>query len=198
MARDLGAIHWADRLSDSTRQERRILLAVSTLGLVIIRGGVIPTRIEFLGVDLSTDNQVFLFRTLAAVIGYFLVAFVMYAVVDNAAWTARLRHEYSDSISPDMKAAWRRLVDETPILVHGDTPIKQLTTDQITAALTDAVMKTHTSGNRWSYAGGWLRFAFDFVIPVALGGYAIYLLLTATPVVARLPSYPIWVSPFNR
>lgn len=187
MARDLTATHWADRLTDSTRQERRILLAVSTLGVIIVRGGVIPARIAFLGVELSTDNQLFLFRTLAAVTSYFLVTFIAYAIADNAAWAARMRGEYGDSISPDMSAAYKRLIDETPILVLAGDPVKQLTVDQIVHALASAVMKTHTPRNRWSYAAGWARFVFDFVIPVGLGGYAIYLLLMANPVLPLLP-----------
>ena len=180
MAQDLGAIHWADRLTESTRHERRVLLGVSFLAVTLIHGGMVPERIDFLGVELTTDNQVFLFRSLAVVIAYFLVSFLLYAIADHRSWVGRMRTEYGDSISPDMKRAWQKLIEQTPILTVDGEPVKRLYSDDIARVLADAIVKTHTPANRWSHFGGWVRFLFDFAIPISLGIYAICLLLTTS------------------
>jgi hypothetical protein len=76
----------ADPLTDVTRKERRALLGVALLSFVIARTGLSPTEITSLGIKFAAADQRALLAVLAAVTGYFLVAFVVYAASDFLAW----------------------------------------------------------------------------------------------------------------
>src|SRR6267142_5712600 len=78
-------IRVSDPLSPVTRSERRTLLAVSAIGIIIVKAGFVPTKISALGIEFSETNQVILVRTIAAVILYFLIAFVIYGITDFTA-----------------------------------------------------------------------------------------------------------------
>jgi len=75
-----------DPLSDVTRKERVYLLAFSTIGIAIATTGLIPSRISALGIQFDAANQNRLLSLLGAVIAYFLVVFIVYAVADFFAW----------------------------------------------------------------------------------------------------------------
>jgi hypothetical protein len=71
-----------DPLSQETRKERRSLLAVSAIGLIIAKAGLVPTRIAALGIEFSQTDRTTLLRSLALITVYFLVAFIFYALAD--------------------------------------------------------------------------------------------------------------------
>jgi hypothetical protein len=75
-----------DPLSEETRKERRALLAVSVTQLVVAVGGVIPSKIDALGVELSAGDTGRLLGVLCAVQIYLLVAFWIYSTADLKAW----------------------------------------------------------------------------------------------------------------
>lgn len=75
-----------DPLSDVTRKERVYLLAVSTIGIAIVKTGLVPSRISALGIQFDAANQNALLLLLGIVAAYFLSAFVIYAVADFFAW----------------------------------------------------------------------------------------------------------------
>jgi hypothetical protein len=75
-----------DPLSDVTRKERIYLLATSTLGIVIVKTGLVPSRISALGIQFEETNQKTLLLMLGIVVAYFFVAFIIYAVADFFAW----------------------------------------------------------------------------------------------------------------
>src|SRR5436305_2954409 len=64
-----------DPLSEVTRKERRTLLGVAALGIVVAKAGIVPSRISALGVEFGKTDQATLLRMLALIIGYFLLAF---------------------------------------------------------------------------------------------------------------------------
>ncbi|HVF60811.1 MAG TPA: hypothetical protein VNJ70_13470 [Thermoanaerobaculia bacterium] len=76
----------SDPLSEVTRRERKALLAVSAVGVAIVRTHLLPTKIVALGVDFSSTNQNALLNILALIIGYFVLAFLIYASSDFVAW----------------------------------------------------------------------------------------------------------------
>ncbi|MGZ8379048.1 MAG: hypothetical protein ACXW0Z_17615 [Gemmatirosa sp.] len=76
----------ADPLTAVTRAERKALLGTSAIGLVVVWTGLVPSKISALGVDFSATDQRALLRALAAIIGYFLVAFLSYSANDIVAW----------------------------------------------------------------------------------------------------------------
>ena len=71
-----------DALSASTRGKRRLLLVTSTISLVIILLGVLPTKIEALGIVFESAKEKELLLLLAAVNFYALVGFLLYAWAD--------------------------------------------------------------------------------------------------------------------
>lgn len=71
-----------DPLSEVTRKERKALLAACIVGLAISAGGLVPERIETFGITVTPRQEESLLYILAGVIGYFLLAFAIYAWSD--------------------------------------------------------------------------------------------------------------------
>jgi hypothetical protein len=69
-------------LSEDTRKERRNLLAISTIGIALVKTGLIPTKISALGIEFSQSNQRALLYILLAMIIYFFLTFAIYAISD--------------------------------------------------------------------------------------------------------------------
>src|SRR5882724_3535200 len=63
-----------DPFGEVTRKERRALLALSVLGILIGRTGMMPTKIESVGITFTTDHQTVTLYLLAAATFYFLCA----------------------------------------------------------------------------------------------------------------------------
>ena len=99
--RSLGQLHemnFLDFLSPITRQERKALLAVSALGILISYTGLIPTRISALGVDFEKTDRRALLAMLALTIVYFLLTFCIYAMADFVAWRAAYNRALLDHL----------------------------------------------------------------------------------------------------
>jgi hypothetical protein len=77
-----------DPLSDLTRKERLYLLAVSIIGIAIVKTGLIPTEITTLGVKFEEANQKTLLFVFGLVALYFLAAFLICAVADLYTWVS--------------------------------------------------------------------------------------------------------------
>ena len=71
-----------DALSVSTRAKRRLLLVASTISLVIIVLGILPTKIEALGIIFESTKKRDLLILLALVNLYALFGFLLYAWAD--------------------------------------------------------------------------------------------------------------------
>ena len=79
-----------DPLTEVTRKERRALLGMAAIGIIVVKTGLVPSKISALGIDFSLTDQTMLFRALGCVICYFLVAFILYAASDFVAWRVAL------------------------------------------------------------------------------------------------------------
>lgn len=86
-----------DPLKEVTRKERRALLGVSVAALIVAKTGILPGRIESIGVDFPAGDKPILLLIFASVIAYFLLAFVVYAASDFIAWQ-RSYHELIDKL----------------------------------------------------------------------------------------------------
>jgi hypothetical protein len=64
---------------------------VSAVGIVIVKTGLIPSKIATLGIEFSPANQRSLLWVTAMITGYFLFAFLIYGVADFVAWRILLR-----------------------------------------------------------------------------------------------------------
>jgi hypothetical protein len=71
-----------DPLSKVSRQERTRLLVSSVCGLIVAKAGILPNKIESLGIEFSTSNRKAMIIILGFVVLYFLLAFVIYGFFD--------------------------------------------------------------------------------------------------------------------
>jgi hypothetical protein len=74
-----------DPLTAVTRKERLYLLAVSLIGIAMVRTGLMPAKITNLGIELDKPNRSALLLLLARLTIYFLIAFIIYAIADYLA-----------------------------------------------------------------------------------------------------------------
>ncbi len=79
-------IRLRDPLAEVTRNERKLLLAVSAIGLIVRHAGLVPTKIAALGIEFSQIDQKMLLKAMGAIVLYFLGAFIIYALSDFVAW----------------------------------------------------------------------------------------------------------------
>jgi hypothetical protein len=160
-------IRLRDPLSETTRAERRNLLAISAIGIIIVKTGLVPSKISALGIDFSFTDQLLLFRALSAITGYFLVAFVVYAASDLAAWT----HAIVSATRERMRAQ----------------QLEELESDMRQRDIRRAV--EHELASRMGRAYSIFRFSvmsriralFDFLVPVVIGLWSVLATLTAHP-----------------
>ncbi|EKO3524407.1 hypothetical protein SD340_004302 [Vibrio fluvialis] len=82
--------HITDRLreplNDTTRKARRNLLAVSVIGIITTKVGLVPTKITAFGIEFSAANLEALMTLLALATLYFLLTFVTYVFSELQAW----------------------------------------------------------------------------------------------------------------
>lgn len=80
-----------DPLSEVTRNERKTLLGASAIGIAMVKANIIPQKISALGIDFQEINQNLLLKSVAFVILYFLVAFLIYSTSDFLTWRIAYR-----------------------------------------------------------------------------------------------------------
>ena len=71
-----------DPLSDVGRKERRSLLGVSVVAILVGWTGLVPEKIENLGITFTAPARAGLLWVLLAVVVYYTLAFVFYAMSD--------------------------------------------------------------------------------------------------------------------
>ena len=87
-----------DPLKEVTRKERKMLLAVSVLAIVLVKTGLVPTKISALGVEFNETHQQALLLIVSLVDIYFLSAFVIYASTDFFVWRKAIVKASRDEI----------------------------------------------------------------------------------------------------
>jgi hypothetical protein len=87
-----------DPLSEVTRKTRLYLLAVSLIGVAMVRTGLVPTKIATFGIELEQPNRSALLFLIALVNLYFLAAFVIYAVSDFRKWRGQVEAARENNI----------------------------------------------------------------------------------------------------
>lgn len=71
--------------TDSTLKERRNVLAVSVLGILVAYVGIVPKSLPIFGVELATGDQENLLVLLSIAVLYFAISFYLRAFSDVAA-----------------------------------------------------------------------------------------------------------------
>lgn len=93
-----------DPLSPATRGERKLLLLISTVSLLLVVLGLFPSRIEALGIVFESKDRAQMILLLAAVNGYALAGCFLYGWSDYHL----LRRSYSASSSGYIDAVFAR------------------------------------------------------------------------------------------
>ena len=86
-----------DPFNETTRKARRNLLGSCAVGLVIIKAGLIPTKVSALGIEFTQTDQTALLRIVALIVLYYLVSFSVYAWSETVAYSVTLRIAFKKS-----------------------------------------------------------------------------------------------------
>jgi hypothetical protein len=214
-----------DPLSDVTRKERVYLLATSTIGIAIVKTGLVPSEISALGIQFEEANQSTLLLLLGMIVAYFLVAFIIYAVADFFAWLEyyrtvvevrrRLEKKLNSKADARRERVYSNLREGIPNTEGGDWKDeftvhwmkeldKELKNDLRTSEVgrqaekkelvtwetsypEDAppVVRVHIGEEREhgqlkqrALVVAVVRAAFEYILPVLWGAYAVFVLIT--------------------
>ena len=75
-----------DPLSEVTRRERKALLGLSLLAVVVMKANLIPSELSAFGLKIDNIRSEWLIISLMALIGYFWIVFIVYAFSDFLGW----------------------------------------------------------------------------------------------------------------
>ena len=171
-----------DPLSQSTRISRRNLLGMSALAIVSVHTGLMPTQISGLGITFSDSDQRALVSVMILGLIYFFLAFLLYAASDFLAWSNALLKQEATNLR---KRKLNVLCDEldlsvpiTEVEIPKDYPKERL--DDIKQIFSHLDFSVEEELARRSIVFrkavrplSALRGAFDFVMPIIFGAYAI-------------------------
>ena len=105
--------HFSDRLreplNETTRKVRRNLMAVSVIGVVLTKVGLVPSKISAFGVEFSSSNQKALMTLLAVAIIYFAVSFIVYVYSELTAWKIVIASKEIEEIKEESKSTSHKL-----------------------------------------------------------------------------------------
>jgi hypothetical protein len=138
-----------DPLSDVTRKERSYSLGISLAGIVMVRTDLVPSRITTLGITFQETDRKTLFFLVGLVAAYFLVAFLLYGIADILRQRAAVE-AHRISANRAIRAAEREYSS------HELDSIGRKAYDRLVVLV---------------------RLVFEYLLPVALGTYAVVVLL---------------------
>jgi hypothetical protein len=153
-------IRFMDPLSEVTRKERKALLAVSTVAIVIATTGLIPTKISALGIEFGNADQAILLFVFQWIVGFFICAFLTYAIFDFVAW----RSLWHDSV-------WNTYLLENQVLPENS----QTYVNKIEIQMTKLNIKWWEISRIIIY----IRYAFEFFVPLLVSVIALFCLHSA-------------------
>lgn len=151
-----------DPLSEVTRKERKALLAASLVGLFIAKTGLLPVEVSALGVKFDLSDQRAILGVLALITAYFIIGFALYAASDFLTWylTFRLTER-------EFRERRLRMTEE------------KANRERDSRMSSDLVSFSNIS--LFAHPVSALRAAFEFLLPVVFGIYAVAVLLTTEP-----------------
>ena len=158
-----------DPLSEVTRNERRVLLGVSIIGIALVKTGLVPSKISALGIEFSQTDQKSFLLILALVALYFTAAFTVYAASDFIAW----RLAFRGAVRAVYERKWQQDVERKRAKAAGqewDDPKefrRRLPTNRLLAYLSLPTML--------------IRATLEFLLPILVGVYAVFALWHAPP-----------------
>jgi len=176
-----------DLLSERTYSDRRNLLVIAAVSLVIAKTGLLPTKITALGIEFSQIQQQAMLTILAAFLAYFVATFVVHAVADYYAWRKKQEVAALASVGKRMGMQFDRLSKESErgsfaVLVGKldelDRKNEMDRRRKMYLEITDARQR----GPKGAYGISiWARATYDLAIPLLLAGVAMFELFAASP-----------------
>ena len=169
-----------DPLTAITRQARTRLIAFSGLAVVIEKTGLIPTQIEWLGISFAANHRIYLIVILLIAVAYLLLAFLIYAFSDFSKWQLALRTSILREKAIENRAA---LFDGLDVAASDQNPVpkemslrEEAARAKLDKVLNDAMRRYMRPWLQAAGILGGLRAILEFILPVALGIYAVCLL----------------------
>jgi hypothetical protein len=160
-----------DPLDEVTRRERTHLLLSSLVAVVVSKAGILPTKIESLGIEFTSSNRHAIIVLLGVVVGYFLLAFIVYGFFDIYFVFSSRREanaeELSKLVEEELAARDRRSLDRVSEmeLRHQIRRRMQRRREEYPSSRAPLAMF-------W-----WRAVLFEWGLPVFAGGYAILSLI---------------------
>ena len=114
------AEYLSDPLSEIARKERRNLLIASTVGLLMSKAALVPTRLPALGIEFSAPDQRTIVGFAAFTVLYFLGAFVLYGLSDFLIWRKKYQ-DYLEGVEGVMQS-WSQEDEHTHDELHQHIP----------------------------------------------------------------------------
>jgi hypothetical protein len=155
-----------DPLTEVTRRERKGLLTASGVGLVLSAGGLVPQQIEAVGLTITPQEQSLLY-IIGGIIGYFLVAFSVYA------WADLKRRETRALL---LRERVRPVVDEAMTAYKKtDAQLKRGKPSDVEGVLKDptflrvAALSEHAKFSQRVQRVAAIRIIVDIYLPVVVG-----------------------------
>jgi hypothetical protein len=167
-----------DPLKEITRKERKLLLAVSVLGIFLVKTGLIPTQISALGIQFTQTNQKGFLWVVSVVDIYFLCAFIIYATSDFLAWRKALLQEF--------KSEFQEYYDKQAKLIQQEeadlyAPLGENFLESQLNDLKESIERdenrykiSFTKLKKFSWYISLIRVFFEFGLPVFVGIYSIF------------------------
>jgi hypothetical protein len=175
-----------DPLSKVARAERRTLLGVSTIGIVIAKSGLVPAKITALGIEFDQADQSLLLKMLAWIVVYFLFAFVIYALSDFFAWRIAFKRASSLQHMGRLKGD-AQLSDETEADAEEEGWLPRAPkSDEELRKWSDFTWKLLAKEGspflyRFSNPVSLMRGVLEFAVPVIIGLVAVVVLIRTPP-----------------
>jgi hypothetical protein len=173
-----------DPLNEVTRKERRFLLGLSLISILVAKTGLMPTKISALGIECTRADQNTILWVMILLVLYTLVAFVIYGIPDFMLWRSskRLVHKQDflenetlkELIGTAVQDATKKKCEENKMVTA--EWVSELREELSKQFMPIAVaMYNPRSLSRVS----WARAVFDFLLPIPIGIYAAYCLWTS-------------------
>ena len=148
-----------DPLSETTRKERRSLLGISAVGIVIVRIGLIPEKISALGIEFTTHNQQAFLHFLAFIVLFYTLAFIIYAASDFITW----RLSFVSELRTMLNQKRENLEKDSTMFPPSEVEMLQ---------------RLEAKWNLLSTTTSAFRTVFEFIVPLIVAAYSVIGLLT--------------------
>jgi hypothetical protein len=167
-------------LTETTRKERRSLLAVSSISIAMMWTGMFPTQIGALGLSFPSNNRQILIHLLGLINAYLFGTFTASALTDFANWRHRFRAEGALWLQNNPEQG-NELTAQMIDHVLRQVPLRLEAETQAQQALLTEYLETKSEGF-WFIAyrlapSAVVKAALDFVLPIILGLWAVCVLL---------------------